>query len=170
MTMDHSMAAAPWPRRIDSHGDFVAALHDTVALALQGAARRMVWCDADFADWPLDDAALWQRLSDWLRLPQRNLVLLARDYDSLPRRCPRFVAGYRSWSHAIHAFSPGDDDAAELPTVLLADNVAVVQLFDPPRWRGRAGSDAVDLLVWADRLDALLQRSSPAFAATTLGL
>ena len=38
---------------------------------------------------------LLQRLTDWLRLPQRQLVLLANDYEDLRRRRARFVASYR---------------------------------------------------------------------------
>jgi hypothetical protein len=157
-------------RRIESQGDFVAALHDTVALAGQSAVRRMVWVDPDFADWPLDEAALWPRLVDWLRRPRRQLVLLACSFDGLARQCPRFVAGYRLWAHAIHAFSPAEDDVAGLPSLALADDFAVLQLFDRQRWRGRISGEASELRVCAERVDALLQRASPAFAATTLGL
>ena len=163
-------SGAAWPRRIESHGEFVLALHEALAFALQHPARRMVWADPDFEDWPLDDAALWPRLVDWLRLPQRRLVLLARDYEGLPRRCPRFVAGYRLWSHAITAYSPARDDEVALPGLLLVEEVGVVQLFDKERWRGRASGDVSALRPWVDRIDAVLQRSSPAFAATTLGL
>ena len=170
MSLDPAANGSALARRIESQADFVVALHDTVALAGQGAVRRMVWIDPDFADWPLDDEALWPRLIDWLRLPQRQLVLLAGNFDSVARRCPRFVAGYRLWAHAIHAFSPADDDLPGLPSVVLADDLAVVQLFDRQRWRGRISGETSDLRACADRLDALLQRSSPAFAATTLGL
>ena len=151
-----------WPRRIESQGEFVLALHEAVTLALQHPARRMVWVDPDFEGWTLDDAALWPRLVDWLRLPQRRLVLLARDYEGLSRRCPRFVAGYRLWSHAITAFSPARDDEAALPSVLLVEVAGVVQVWDKERWRGRASADLSELRHWVDRLDAVLQRSSPA--------
>ena len=72
MSLDPAANGSALARRIESQADFVVALHDTVALAGQGAVRRMVWVDPDFADWPLDDEALWPRLIDWLRLPQRN--------------------------------------------------------------------------------------------------
>jgi len=155
---------------IESQGEFVAALHDTVARAGQSAVRRMVWVDPDFADWPLDDAALWPRLADWLRRPRRQLVLLASSFDGLSRQCPRFVAGYRLWAHTIHAVSPAEDDGPGLPSLALADGLAVLQLFDRRRWRGRVSAEPSDLRVCAERVDALLQRASPAFAATTLGL
>lgn len=160
---------ASGPLAIDSRSSFVAALHDATAQALARRTRRMVWVDADFADWPLDDPALLQRLSDWLHLPQRRLQLLALDYEGV-RRCARFVACYRLWSHAISAHGPAQDDAATLPCLLLADGAALVQLLDKTRWRGWIATDAAVLQAWRERTDALLQRSAPAFPVTTLGL
>lgn len=160
---------APGPRAIDTRSTFVAALHDATAQALARRSLRMVWVDADFADWPLDDPALLQRLSDWLRLPQRRLQLLALDYEGV-RRCARFVACYRLWSHAISAHAPAQGDAVTLPCLLLADDTALVQLLDKTRWRGWVVTDPTELKAWRERTDAFLQRSEPAFPVTTLGL
>jgi len=162
--------SAPLQTPIESRGEFLAALHDAVDRAVTRGARRMVWVDADFAEWPLEDPALLQRLTDWLRLPQRQLVLLAADYGDMRRRRARFVAWYRLWSHAINAYGPSPDDVAELPCVLWAERAALVFLLDPLRWRGWAVSDALAQRQWRDRIDAILQRSQPAFPATTLGL
>jgi len=159
----------PGPSAIASRSGFVSALHGAVARALACRARRMVWVDADFAGWPLDDPVLLQRLTDWLRLPQRQLHLLAVDYE-VPRRCARFMACYRLWSHAISAHGPAQDDAAALPCLLLADETALVQLLDKTHWRGRAATDPTALTAWRERTDALLQRSEPAFPVTILGL
>jgi hypothetical protein len=161
---------APQQRPIESRTEFIAALHDAVDQAVKQATRRMIWVDANFAEWPLEDPALLQRLADWLRLPQRQLLLLAADYDGLRRRHARFLAWYRLWSHAINAFSPSPDDVAELPCVLWAENAGLVYLLDPLRWRGGAVADALQQRQWRDRIDAILQRSEPAFPATTLGL
>jgi hypothetical protein len=155
---------------IDSRAGFVAAVHTAVGQALHRGARRMVWVDLDFAEWPLDDEALLQPLTQWLRLPQRQLLLLAQDYDAVPRRHARFVAWYRLWSHAVGAFSPASDANVELPCALLADDAMLVHLLEPQRWRGWSVSDLPSLRQWRDRLDALLQHSVPAFPVTTLGL
>ncbi len=130
----------------------------------------MIWVDADFADWPLDDAPLLQRLTDWLRLPQRQLVLLGNDFEDLRLRRARFVAAYRSWSHAIAAFSPAQDAGADLPGLLLVDGVQLLQLLDKAHWRGGVSQEPAALRAAAERVDALLQRSEPAFPVTTLGL
>ena len=162
--------AAALQRPIESRADFVAAVHDAVSLALARATRRMVWVDADFAEWPLDEPALLQALTDWVRLPQRQLVLLAANYDDMRRRRARFTAWYRLWSHAVTTFSPSQDDVAELPCVLLAEGAGLVHLLDPVHWRGWAVSDVVQQRQWCDRIDAFLQRSTLAFPVTTLGL
>jgi len=159
-----------WAQTIESHGDFVAALHHSVALAGQHSARRMVWADTDFANWPLDDAALLQRLVDWLRLPQRQLLLLAADYEDLRRRHARFTAMYGLWSHAIVARAPAQDEAAPLPCLVLAGGTAAVHLMDTEHWRGWISADPGVLRRWQERADALLQRSEVAFPVTTLGL
>ena len=82
----------------------------------------------------------------------------------------RFVAGYRLWTHAITACSPLPEDAVELPSLLLADGAALVQLLDKEHWRGWSSNEPALLRLGQERIDALLQRSQPAFAATTLGL
>jgi hypothetical protein len=155
---------------IDSRSAFAAAVNDALDAALEQRARRMVWVDADFADWPLDDASVLQRLADWLRLPQRRLVLLANDFEALRLRRPRFVAHYRLWSHAIAAFTPAQDTPVELPGLLLVDDVRLLQLFDKAPWRGDTSSEPATLRAAVERVDAWLQRSEPAFPATTLGL
>ena len=157
-------------RAIDSRSAFVSAVHQAVDRALTQRARRMLWVDSDFAEWPLDDPVLLQRLTDWLRLPQRQLVLLASDYEDLRRRCPRFVACYRLWSHAITAQGPAEDDVAQLPCLLLADRTLLVQLLDKTHWRGWVSIEPASMRLAREQADALLQRSAPAFAVTTLGL
>jgi hypothetical protein len=157
-------------RAIDSRSAFVNAVHEAVDLALARRARRMLWADSDFADWPLDDPALLQRLTDWLRLPQRQLVLLASDYEDLRRRRARFVACFRLWSHVISAHSPAEDDVAQLPCLLLADRTVLVQLLDKSHWRGWTSIEPTSLRAWQEHTDAVLQRSESTFAVTTLGL
>lgn len=158
------------PPVIDSRAAFADALRWGFASAIDGGARRITCVDPDFADWPLDDAGLLDRLTAWLRQPLRKLVLLAADYDDLPRRCPRFVAWRRSWAHAVEPWTPPQGDTVEWPTVLVDDRDTVVRLVDRVHWRGQAGSDARDARLWRDRVDAVLQRSEAAFPVNALGL
>ena len=165
----HSDDTPPQEHAIDSRRAFVAAVHELLDQALARRARRMLWVDVDFADWPLDDAGLLQRLTEWLRLPQRQLQLLASDYAPLGRRAA-FVTCRRLWSHAISAYAPDEEEAAQLPCLLLAEHTQLLHLPDKTHWRGFSSSEPAALRLWRERADALLQRAVPAFPVTTLGL
>ena len=158
------------PPVVDSPASFASALQWGFARAIDRGARRIVAVDADFAAWPLDDPALLERLGAWLRRPQRELVLLAATFDEMPRRHPRFVAWRQPRAHAIPGWQAPDDLDVPLPTLLLDDGPLLVRLIDPARWRGRASLDARAAKLQRDEIDALLQRSEPAFPANQLGL
>jgi hypothetical protein len=165
-----SAGLADLPPTIGSRRDFIAALQGSVRSAVAKGARRMLWADRDLAEWPLDDPALLEAMTQWLRMPRRHLVLVAHDFDGVSRRCPRFVAWYRMWSHGVSAFSPAPSDAGDLPCLLLVEGMGAVLLVDKEHWRGRISLDSREVNQFRDSIDALLQRSDPAFPATTLGL
>jgi hypothetical protein len=158
------------PPKIDSRAAFAAAVRWGFDAAAARSARRIVCVDRDFAEWPLDEPALLDTLTAWLRLPKRRLVLLADRYDEMPRRHARFVRWRADWAHAIDAFSPPTDDGADLPTLLVDDGPISVQLLDAVHWRGRCELDARHAQLWRESLDAVLQRSDPAFPVSHLGL
>src|SRR5690606_12488829 len=85
------------PPAIHNPASWQAALSWGVATAAAREARRITWVDSDFATWPLDDAALLEALTAWLRLPQRRLVVLAHAYDDMPRRFARFTTWRRKF-------------------------------------------------------------------------
>ena len=155
---------------IDSRSGWHAAVTWAFTTAMAQGARRIVVVDADFADWPLDDTALLQGLTDWLRQPQRRLVLLAASFDALPRRCPRFTAWRAPWSHAIEGWQAPEELARDLPTVLSCDKSDSVQLIDPLHWRGRVALDDRRALQWCEEIDVVLQRSERALGVRHLGL
>ena len=159
---------------MDSRASFVTALRWGFDTAFAQGARRIVCVDPDWADWPLwNDATLLQPLAAWLRRPQRSLVLLARRYDSLERRCPRFNTWRADWMHAIEAWRPPEELSPELPTVLVSEGGAKpvsVQLIDAQHWRGRAEVDPQRARLWCEELDAVLQRSERTWAVRPLGL
>jgi hypothetical protein len=155
---------------IDSRAAWQAALRWGFETALQRGARRITCVDANFETWPLDDPALLQDLTAWLRLPLRRLVLLARGYDEVPRRFPRFTAWRRDFGHAVEPWQAPEELASDLPNLLLDDGPVGVQLVDEKHWRGRAAVDARSATLLRERTDVILQRSTPAFAVATLGL
>ncbi len=158
------------PPVIDSRSSYVAAVAWGFEAAIESGARRIVCADSDFTVWPWDDSATLDRLTVWLRLPQRSLQLLARDFDALPRCHPRFTAWRRDWVHAISGWQVPADWPQEIPTLLVADPAISVQLIDRVHWRGRAQADERTAQQWRTGIDAVLQRSQPALAVRTLGL
>lgn len=163
------------PPVIDSRAGFAAAVQWGFARAMRegGRSRRILCIDRDFVDWPLDAPELHTQLTAWLRGvrgTQRQLVLLAANYDEMPRRHPRFVAWRRHFTHAVFPFAAPEDMAAVLPTLLLDDDGTLVRLIDPVHWRGRASADERSALPWREQIDAVLQRSEAAFPAQSLGL
>lgn len=164
------MEQSPAPPRVDSLEAFAEAVRWGFAAAIEDGTRSITCVDPSFELWPLDDPALLDPLTAWLRLPQRRLVLLAASYEDLPRLLPRFTRWRRDWAHAIQALQCPQEFAAELPTLLVDDRRITVQLIDPVHFRGRADRDPRSRLLWQEKVDVVLQRSEPAFAVTTLGL
>ena len=158
------------PPIIDTRESFSAALRWGFDAAVADGARCITCVDASFEHWPLEDPGLLQALTAWARLPQRRLVLLAARYDEVPRRQPRFTAWRRDWAHTVTALQAPQDFAVDLPTLLLDDRRLSVHLVDALNWRGRAATDPRTRLLWQEKIDVVLQRSEPGFAATTLGL
>jgi hypothetical protein len=157
---------------IDSRAGFIAALRWGFTRAMREGARtrRIVCVDRDFAEWPLDAPELLAELTTWVKRPQRQLVLLAACFDDVPRRHARFVAWRRFFSTAVLPHAAPKDVAAELPGLLLDDEGTLVRLIDPVHWRGRASADARSAQPWREQIDAVLQRSEPAFPVQSLGL
>ncbi len=155
---------------IDSRAGFAQAVHWGFHTAIGQGARRLLCVGDNLADWPLDEPQLLQTLAAWLRLPQRRLVLLARNFDDMPRRCPRFNAWRANFAHAIEAWQPPPERARDLPTVLTGDGVISVQLVDQLHWRGRVSVERRTAHQWCEEIDAVLQQSERAYSVQTLGL
>lgn len=167
----HTPDAPPALPTLAGPEDFAPAVRWAVATAIADGARTITAVDMAFGEnWPWDDAALLRSLTGWLKLPQRRLVLLAADYAEVPRLHPRFVQWRRDWAHAIAPFVAPEELAAQLPTALFDDRRVSVARLDPVQGRGRASLEPRTRLHWFDKTDALLQRSSPGFPVSTLGL
>ena len=160
------------PPLIDSRVAFRAAVLWGLQSAIAQGARRIVCSDNDFRDWPWDDAPAIDVLTPWLRLPQRSLLLLAGDFDAMLRLHPRFTRWRADFGHALSAWRPAPDgpQTLPLPTVLVADVAVSVHLMDPLHGRGRASVEAREAQRWRESIDAVLQRSVPAWPVRTLGL
>jgi len=154
---------------IGSRADFLDAVRHALAMAEQGGAREIVLVDTDFAEWPLNEAAVIDTLTRWIDA-RRVLTVFAHRFDELARRQIRFVEWRRQWAHAVQCRSRPDLEAEQVPTLLLVPGQSTLRLLDRIRWRGLVSNRPVDLTESRERVDALLQRSVEAFPVTTLGL
>ncbi len=162
------MSIEPAPL-ITSRAEFQGALlqaFDTLATA---GAREVWLCDENFADWPLSDRAVVALLTQWAA-SNRKLTLVARTFDEVARRHPRWVEWRRSWSHIVSCRTNVDVASDEFPTLLLGIGAVSVRLSDHVRHRGRLSHDKADEIRCKEQIDAVMQRSEEAFPATTTGL
>lgn len=154
---------------ITTRDEFVDALRGGFE-RLQASGCREAWmCDDDFAEWPLDEPPVLDALAKW-SLPHRKLTVIARDYDVLARRHPRWVQYRRQWSHVVDCRTPDSSLEGTLPIVFLGDRTFVVRLAHPEQYRGVATTAPGDLVSSRETIDAIAQRSDPGFPATVLGL
>ena len=135
----------------------------------RGALRQAWLIDRHFSDWPLDEAAVLDSLSAWLRPGGRVLRIIGVDFESTARALPRFARWRRDWSHRIEVLSPVDGQLPAAWRGLLA-GAAAWQWLDAPDWRLRVLTDAVHVRAVEVQVADFLQRCEPAWPATTLGL
>lgn len=157
------------PIDIDSAEGFRRAVVAAVAEAVVRRARRLVLADPDFDAWPLEEGDFLAALTDFVRLPGRQVLLLARRFEGVARHRPRFVRWRQTWGHAVDARRPVDEEVA-VPSLLLADRALMVELLDKEHWRGRVLQADGRVVVAAQEIDVLAQRTEPGWAGTTLGL
>ncbi len=148
------------------------AFQQLVRDALQRAAdegwREIILADANFEDWPLSERAVAQSLQDWSQTG-RKCTLLARSYDDVNRRHARFVTWRKTWSHIIEARACASADALDFPSAIWSP-AWVMERRDLERSVGYSGSEPDRRVALRESLNEWLGRSSPGFAAVTLGL
>jgi hypothetical protein len=162
--------ARPAPRvPIDSRSAFQQAVREALAEAARVGCRELVLVDPDFSAWPLGEAAVIESLAQWA-YAHRRLTLLAARYDEVIRHQPRFVRWRVQYAHVVEAWTPQEDDAADLPSLLHAPGLLAVRLFDAQRFRGAVDRSAAEDAQCRERVDAFLQRACESFPASTVGL
>lgn len=154
--------------RFEGRSEFAELVRHAFVVAAEQGWREIILCDANFEDWPLGERSVAQSLHDWAR-SGRKLTMLAQNYDEVVRRHARFVTWRRTWSHIIECRSGASVSASDLPSAFWSP-AWVFERLDLVRSTGVAGPEAVRRLALRERLAEKLQRSSPAFAATTLGI
>jgi hypothetical protein len=154
---------------IASHGEFLDAARTLLSQVDASGSREITLVDTDFSPWPLDDTAVIDALTRWIRLPARRLRLVGHRFDVIERDQARFAAWRKPFVHAIECLSPTDVDPGDMPSVLLLDG-ASLELLDRERWQARRSGEHRTLVLQRERLDALMQRCEAAWPVTMLGL
>ncbi|MEJ6000450.1 hypothetical protein [Paucibacter soli] len=159
---------------LNSREQVLAALKAGLLQALAQGGREQCWLDRDFSAWPLSDPEVLAALKAWA-LPHRRLHLLAQHYEGLRRVHPRFVRWRQDYGHVVEAGSYTEEDMAlaggrKLDALLLAPGTLCLRVLDGEHWRAVLSAERPDELLAREWFDAIQQRSSPSFSATTLGL
>ena len=145
--------------------EFVELVRQAFTTAAVEGWREIIVSDGDFADWPLGERAFIQALGDWSRTG-RKFTMIASSYDEIPRKHARFVSWRRHWAHIVECRRSAAD---KLPSALWSGDW-VFERIDVQNCTGVAGPEAGRRVALKERLNERLLNSSPAFAATTLGL
>ena len=163
---DDALPAGPFIGR----ESFRAILRQALAEAAQDGWHELIVCDASFQDWPLGEREVVQALDTWARAgASQRFTMLAQRYDAVERLHPLFVGWRRQWAHKIECRGLRAADALAVPSVLWSLGWAL-QRLDVLRSSGVSGSQPDRVLRLRECLDSWMERSSPAFASTTLGL
>jgi hypothetical protein len=160
-------AALP-SRRFEGRNDFQQLVRDALACAAREGWREIILSDADFLDWPLGERAVSESLLGWSKTG-RKIHLLAKRYDEVLRRHARFVQWRGKWSHIITATAVPAADALDLPSAIWSPGW-VLERRDIERCNGYCGSEPERRVALREALSEWLQKSTPAFPASTLGL
>jgi hypothetical protein len=156
-------------RSVDSRNEFVDAALGMLSRLDSSGTRLATLVDIDFSPWPLDDEAVIDALTRWIRLPGRRLRLVGSRFDVIQRDQSRFSSWRKPFAHAIECWSPTEIDPGDMPSVLLLDSNCL-ELLDRERWQGRQSNERRTLVLQRERLEALLQRCEAAWPPTVLGL
>ena len=154
--------------RFSGPTEFSALIRQSLSAAAEQGWREIILCDSTFEDWPLGERAVAQSLNDWSR-SGRKLTMLAKNYNEVVRRHSRFVTWRQTWAHIVECRASAAISFDDMPSALWSP-VWVFQRLDVVRCTGVSGSGADRRVALKERLEACLKLSSPAFAATTLGL
>jgi hypothetical protein len=154
--------------RFAGRDEFAELIRHALQVAAGAGWREMIWCDADFDDWPLGERAVIDSLQAWSH-SGRKLTVLAQRYDGIVRRHARFVTWRQHYSHLVECRASARGPADALPSALWSPGWAFERL-DQTHSSGFSGSEPGRRVGLREKLGERLLKSTPAFAATTLGL
>lgn len=147
---------------------FTQLVRDSLIAAAQQDWREIVFCDATFEDWPLQEKAVADSLHAWSR-SGRRFVMLASRYDLVLRHHARFVSWRKTWDHIVESRICRNLGTADFPSAIWGPTWALRRL-DLLRSTGVCGAEPDRRVHIREALDELMLGSSPGFPASILGL
>ena len=121
----------PTEGRLQGRLLFQNMIEQLVGRGAQRRCRQAVFCDADFADWPLGACAVASALNVWARAGCR-FTFIAQQYDEITRRHARWVEWRRRWSHQVDCWQCANIAASSLPSSVWTDEW-MLHRIDPVR-------------------------------------
>jgi hypothetical protein len=152
----------------DGRAAFQQLIRDTLATAAREGWREIILVDASFDDWPLGERVVTEFLNAWSQ-SGRHLTIVAKRFDPLIAKHHRFVTWRSRWSHIIDARAVPSADEQEFPSAIYSPTW-VMRRLDLVHSKGIASHHAQRRVALREEINEWLGKSSPAFAATTLGL
>ena len=147
---------------------FPQLIRDALACAAREGWKQMIWCDANFEDWPLREKAVVDSLYAWAQ-KGRQLTLLAHSYESVLRYQPRMVTWRKTWGHIVDCRVCKQVEPEKFPSVLWSP-VWAMERRDVRSCTGMAGFEAQRRVQLNEVLNECQRHSSPGFPASVLGL
>jgi hypothetical protein len=154
--------------RFEGRSMFADIVRQTLSAASAANWKEMIFSDADFESWPLGERGPVEHLNAWAR-SGRTLTLLARNYDGLIRRHPRFVQWRRTWAHKVECRRSAATGASDFPSAIWTPSWCC-SMLDLERCTGMASSDPRSRAATREQIDACLRLSTSGFPAFVLGL
>ena len=154
--------------RFGGPAEFAQLVRVAFAAAAGQGWQSIILSDSTFEDWPLGERVVAQSLNDW-SMSGRKLTMLAKNYNEVTRRHARFAVWRRTWSHIVDCRANTALSQGDFPSALWSPGWMFRRL-DLARSTGISTSEPGRRVALKEQLDACLRLSSPAFAATTLGL
>jgi hypothetical protein len=165
-----STAAGDLSGRIDGWRDFEDRIRAAMAVAASHGGD-LTFVDTDFMHWPLGQRSLMEAFHQWgLHSKHTHCRLLAANFDGFGRQHPLWVAWRATWAHRVTCFEAPEELASSLKPVLVLHGQLGLRLHDSAHGSGVWTRDPGELTEWLSEIDVILQRSTPALPATTLGL
>lgn len=147
---------------------FAKLIRTALACAARDGWPEIIFSDATFEDWPLNELSVFNSLQAWSK-PGRHMVILATRYDEVQRQHARFVNWRKTWGHLLDCRVSGKTAPSDFPSVLWSQSW-FMQRVEMRYSAGICGFERERLVQLREMLDETIRNSSPGFAASTLGL